>query len=144
MKTDLVIFCAISTILFVGCTSHTIESAPFSQIQEDFNAAKAAKAACQVDSACDVAADALEEDLNGGIKQEYTVNGCKVSIYNDGPIRMVHEKTDQPCNAPIPKDHSFGGTKRVYQENGCIITEYSHKNGIGDATMDCSERDLKK
>jgi len=45
--------------------------------------------------------------MYGGIQQEYTVKGCKVTVYNDGPVKMVDEKTDKPCNAPLPKDHQF-------------------------------------
>jgi hypothetical protein len=67
------------------------------------------------------------------------VKACQVTIYNDGPIQMVHEKTGQPCNAPIPKDHQFSKSTRSYQENGCTITEFSSANGTGDAVMDCSK-----
>lgn len=45
--------------------------------------------------------------MYGGIQQEYTVKGCKVTVYNDGPVKMVDEKTDEPCNAPLSKDHQF-------------------------------------
>lgn len=45
--------------------------------------------------------------MYGGIQQEYVVKGCKVTIYNDGPVKMVNVKTDQPCDAPLPKDHKF-------------------------------------
>ena len=48
-----------------------------------------------------------EDEMYGGIQQEYTVKGCKVTVYNDGPVKMVDEKTDEPCNAPLPKDHQF-------------------------------------
>ncbi len=144
MKTGLMIFCAISTLFSVGCVSQIAESTHANPISDDLAVARAIESACQIDDTCDLAIDVSDADENGGIKQQYTVKGCQVTIYNDGPIKMVNEKTDQPCNAPIPKDHDFGGIKRVYQENGCTITEYTHKNGIGDATMDCSERDLKK
>lgn len=43
----------------------------------------------------------------GGIKQQYVVKNCRVTVYNDGPIEMVHVKTGQPCDAPIPRDHDF-------------------------------------
>lgn len=46
----------------------------------------------------------------GGIKQQYVVKGCQVTIYNDGPVKMVNEKTGEWCDAPIPKDHSFNPT----------------------------------
>jgi hypothetical protein len=78
----------------------------------------------------------------GGIQQEYTVKGCKVTVYNDGPVKMVDEKTDEPCNAPLPKDHQFSKSKEVhtYQENDCIVTEQISMDGAADATMDCSKR----
>jgi len=76
----------------------------------------------------------------GGIKKQYVVKACQVTIYNDGPIQMVHEKTGQPCNAPIPKDHQFSKSTRSYQENGCTITEFSSADGTGDAVMDCSKK----
>ena len=65
------------------------------------------KTVCRVDKTCDIAAAASEEEMYGGIQQEYAVKGCKVTIYNDGPVKMVNVKTDQPCNAPLPKDHKF-------------------------------------
>lgn len=76
----------------------------------------------------------------GGIKKQYVVKGCQVTIYNDGPIQMVHEKTGQPCNAPIPKDHQFSKSTRSYQQNGCTITEFAAADGMGDAVMDCSKK----
>ena len=63
--------------------------------------------ACTVDEACDVAISISEDEMYAGIQQEYTVKGCKVTVYKDGPVRMVDEKTDEPCNAPLPKDHQF-------------------------------------
>lgn len=63
--------------------------------------------ACIADEACDVATYVSEDEMYGGIQQEYTVKGCKVTVYNDGPVKMVDEKTDEPCNAPLPKDHQF-------------------------------------
>ncbi|SEO46876.1 hypothetical protein SAMN04487817_10521 [Acinetobacter sp. yr461] len=65
------------------------------------------KAACRADEACDVASAVSEDEMYGGIQQEYVVKGCKVTIYNDGPVKMVNIKTDQPCDAPLPKDHKF-------------------------------------
>ena len=76
----------------------------------------------------------------GGIKKQYVVKGCQVTIYNDGPIQMVHEKTGQPCNAPIPKDHQFSKSTRSYQQNGCTVTEFAAADGMGDAVMDCSKK----
>lgn len=99
-----------------------------------------AEAACRADQACDVASDFSEDNLYGGIQKEYVVKGCKVTIYNDGPIKMVNVKTDQPCNAPIPKDHQFSKTTRTYQEDGCTITEFMSADGIGEAMKDCSKK----
>lgn len=103
-----------------------------------------AGALCSADEACDVASAASEDEMYGGIKQEYVVKGCKVTIYNDGPVKMVNVKTDKPCNAPIPKDHKFSKETRTYQENGCTITELKAADGISDAVMDCSKRDKTK
>ncbi|MDA3451250.1 MULTISPECIES: hypothetical protein [Acinetobacter] len=63
--------------------------------------------ACRADEACDVASAVSEDEMYGGIQQQYVVKGCKVTIYNDGPVKMVNVKTDQPCDAPLPKDHKF-------------------------------------
>jgi len=50
---------------------------------------------------------------------------------------MVNEKTDQPCNAPIPEDHPFSTREtKTYMQDGCLVTEYS----TGDAVMDCSKK----
>ena len=103
-----------------------------------------AEALCRADEACDVASDASEDEMYGGIEQEYVVKGCKVTIYNDGPVKMVNVKTNKPCNAPIPKDHKFSKETRTYQENGCTITESKAADGISDAVMDCSKRDKTK
>ncbi|MBP2606044.1 hypothetical protein J2770_003477 [Acinetobacter calcoaceticus] len=65
------------------------------------------EAACRADEACDVASAVSEDEMYGGIQQEYVVKGCKVTIYNNGPVKMVNVKTDQPCDAPLPKDHKF-------------------------------------
>ncbi|WP_081407607.1 hypothetical protein [Acinetobacter sp. Leaf130] len=69
--------------------------------------ASGGEAACRADEACDVASAVSEDEMYGGIQQEYVVKGCKVTIYNDGPVKMVNIKTDQPCDAPLPKDHKF-------------------------------------
>lgn len=76
----------------------------------------------------------------GGIKKQYVVKTCQVTIFNDGPIQMIHEKTGQPCNAPIPKDHQFSKPARSYQQNGCTVTEFAAADGMGDAVMDCSKK----
>ena len=65
------------------------------------------EAICRADEACDIASAVSEDEMYGGIQQEYIVKGCKVTIYNDGPVKMVNVKTDQPCDAPLPKDHKF-------------------------------------
>lgn len=103
-----------------------------------------AETLCRADEACDVASAASEDEMYGGIEQEYVVKGCKVTIYNDGPVKMVNVKTNKPCNAPIPKDHKFSKETRTYQENGCTITESKAADGISDAVMDCSKRDKTK
>lgn len=90
-----------------------------------------------------VIADAADDDSGqqyGGIKKQYVVKGCQVTIYNDGPIQMIHEKTGQPCNAPIPKDHQFSKVSKTYTQNGCKITEFASADGTGDAMMDCSKK----
>ncbi|KKW81709.1 hypothetical protein AAV97_01185 [Acinetobacter sp. Ag2] len=102
------------------------------------------EAACRADDACDVASAVSGDERYGGIEQEYVVKGCKVTIYNDGPVKMVNVKTNKPCDAPIPKDHKFSKETRTYQENGCTITESKYADGIADAVMDCSKRDKTK
>ncbi|MEG0482839.1 MAG: hypothetical protein RR575_08185 [Acinetobacter sp.] len=116
------------------------------RVEEAQAAVSVEEAACLADEACDVATSVLDEDRYGGIKQEYVVKGCKVTIYNDGPVKMVDEKTDEPCDAPLPKDHQFSQSKEVhtYQENDCVITEQISMDGAADATMDCSKRDQQK
>ena len=112
-------------------------------VEEAQAAVSTVDAACIADQACDVATAVLEDEMYGGIKQEYIVKGCKVTIYNDGPVKMVDEKTDEPCDAPLPKDHQFSKSREVgtYQENDCIITEQIGMDSAADATMDCSNRD---
>lgn len=117
------------------------------QVQEaaaEATVASDAEAACRADDACDVASAVSEDERYGGIEQEYVVKGCKVTIYNDGPVKMVNVKTNKPCDAPIPKDHKFSKETRTYQENGCTITESKYADGIADAVMDCSKRDKTK
>ena len=122
-------------------------SSSYAQIQDaaehvDVAQQTAEYAACIADEACDVATSVSEDEMYGGIQQEYTVKGCKVTVYNDGPVKMVDEKTGVPCNAPLPKDHQFSKSKEVhtYQENDCIVTEQISMDGAADATMDCSKR----
>ena len=127
---DVAVLCA--ALLLGGCASSPTES-------EQGNVSSVERGA----AADAVVADAADDDSGqqyGGIKKQYVVKGCKVTIYNDGPIQMVNEKTDQPCDAPIPKDHQFSKTTRSYQENGCTITEFTSADGTGDAMMDCSKK----
>ena len=100
--------------------------------------------ACSENDSCDIASSASEDAYYGGIEREYVVKGCKVTIYNDGPVKMVNEKTDKPCNAPIPKDHKFSKKINTYEDNGCIITESVAADGIIDAIKDCSNKNNKK
>ena len=65
---------------------------------------------CRADEACDAVtsvAPVSDDERYGGIEQEYVVKGCKVTVYKDGPVKMVDVKTDQPCDAPLPKGHKF-------------------------------------
>ena len=98
------------------------------------------ESACSENDSCDVASSLSEDEQYGGIEREYVVKGCKVTIYNDGPVKMVNEKTDKPCNAPIPKDHKFSKSISTYEDNGCIITESVAADGITDAVKDCSKK----
>ncbi len=69
-----------------------------------------AEVVCSADEACygvTSVAPVSEDEMYGGIEQEYVVKGCKVTVYNDGPVKMVDVKTDQPCDAPLPKGHKF-------------------------------------
>ncbi|MCU4347729.1 hypothetical protein KTH05_08215 [Acinetobacter lactucae] len=53
--------------------------------------------------AADVTLSVYEDEMYGGIQQEYVVKG-----YIHGSVKMVKIKTDQlPCNAPLPNDHKF-------------------------------------
>lgn len=104
---------------------------------------------------CTIAAVSCDDDPNaevcnvqpnyGGIKQRYVVKGCRVTIYNDGPVEMVHEKTGKWCDAPLPKDHVFNQPTRSYQDsNGCQISEYSSASGLGVGVADCSAAPVRK
>ena len=89
-------------------------------------------------AACNSASDA---GRYGGIEKEYVVKGCKVTIYNDGPVKMVTEQSDQPCDAPLPKNHKFHkAAPKVYKKGGCTITEYKSADGIVEGTKDCSKK----
>ena len=144
---------ALALLLMMGISNTYAKMQPLdTQVQEAATEAIEAAGAevagggtlCSADEACDVASAASEEEMYGGIKQEYVVKGCKVTIYNDGPVKMVNVKTDKPCNAPLPKDHKFSKETQTYQENGCTITESKAADGISDAVMDCSKRDKTK
>jgi len=119
-----------SALLLGGCASSVPKPASVVSSEESGAATDVAIAAA-VDQ---------DDSQYGGIKQQYVVKGCKVTIYNDGPIQMVNEKTDQPCNVPIPKDHQFSKSTKTYQQNGCTITEFAAADGMGDAMMDCSKK----
>ena len=57
------------------------------------------EAACRASENCDVASEVSDNDRYGGIEREYVVKGCKVTIYNDGPVKMVNEITGKFCKA---------------------------------------------
>ncbi|QHH99179.1 hypothetical protein [Acinetobacter dispersus] len=130
MKPDyLIVLCG--ALLLGGCASSPAGS-------EQGNVSSVESAAADA-----VIADAADDDSGqkyGGIKKQYVVKGCQVTIYNAGPIQMVHEKTGQPCNAPIPKDHQFSKVSKTYTQNGCKVTEFASADGTGDAIMDCSKK----
>ncbi|UTO20053.1 hypothetical protein NGC85_02830 [Acinetobacter sp. Z1] len=121
-----------SAVLLGGCSS-----SPAVSNQLSVGSLRESDAATDVTIAVDADQDGSHY---GGIKSQYVVKGCKVTIYNDGPIQMVNEKTDQPCNAPIRKDHQFSKTTRTYQENGCTVTESVAADGLSDAVIDCSKK----
>ncbi|MGA6137943.1 hypothetical protein ACPER7_16800 [Acinetobacter dispersus] len=130
MKPDyLIVLCG--ALLLGGCASSPAGS-------EQGNVSSVESAAADA-----VIADAADDDSGqqyGGIKKQYVVKGCQVTIYNAGPIQMVHEKTGQPCNAPIPKDHQFSKVSKTYTQSGCKVTEFASADGTGDAIMDCSKK----
>ncbi|WP_336936330.1 hypothetical protein [Acinetobacter beijerinckii] len=125
-----------SAVLLGGCSSSSAVSNQLS-----VGSLRESDATTDVVTAVDADQDSLQY---GGIKSQYVVKGCKVTIYNDGPIQMVNEKTDQPCNAPIRKDHQFSKTTRTYQENGCAVTESVAADGLSDAVMNCSKKRNKE
>ncbi|MCU4640794.1 hypothetical protein [Acinetobacter courvalinii] len=131
MKRDyLIVLCGV--LLLGGCAG-----SPHGSEQHNVSPIEGGAAA---DAVIAAGADEDSGQQYGGIKKQYVVKGCQVTIYNDGPIQMVHEKTGQPCNAPIPKDHQFSKSTRSYQQNGCTITEFAAADGMGDAVMDCSKK----
>lgn len=131
MKRDyLIVLCGV--LLLGGCAG-----SPKGVAQSNSSSVESEAAA---DAVIVAGADEDSGQPYGGIKKQYVVKGCQVTIYNDGPIQMVHEKTGQPCNAPIPKDHQFSKPTRSYQQNGCTVTEFAAADGIGDAVMDCSRK----
>ncbi|MEB3754652.1 hypothetical protein I2F62_09975 [Acinetobacter sp. MD2(2019)] len=123
--------------------SYAAQPAMDAQVQEAANEAidvagaevSEAGDVCQADEACDVATAVSEDELYGGIAQQYVVKGCQVTVYKDGPVKMVNVKTDRPCNAPLPKNHVFSKVTKTYMENGCRVTEYEN-----DAVKDCSKK----
>lgn len=131
MKRDyLIVLCG--ALLLTGCAS-----SPTGSEQGNVSSVESGAAA---DTVIADAADDASGQQYGGIKKQYVVKGCQVTLYNDGPIQMVHEKTGQPCNAPIPKDHQFSKVSKTYTQNGCKITEFASADGTGDAIMDCSKK----
>lgn len=68
----------------------------------------------------------------GGIKQQYVVKGCQVTIYNDGPVKMVNEKTGKWCDAPLPKDHVFNSANPAHSTDTCSFAE---ANGAADCAV---------
>ena len=137
-----VLFC-ISTLSIINCSSIQID-----KLQEKNDDIVGIDNFCQnsPDSCEDVSnvcedADECDVDNYGGVKQEYVVKGCRVTLYNDGPVKMVDVNTNGPCDAPIPKTHKFyKKAPKVYQKDGCTITEYESADGGIDATKDCSQR----
>ena len=139
----------ISLLGFTGCMSQLSTQSSAVNVSET-NAYD--ESACTAENNCEVAAASCDENSSGGvcnvqpkyggIKQQYVVEGCKVTIYNDGPIRMVDEQTDEPCDAPIPKDHQFTKETRSYQEDGCTVTESVAANGLAVGTTDCSVQNI--
>jgi len=130
MKPDyLIVLCG--ALLLGGCAS-----SPAGSEQGNVSSVESGAAA---DAVITDAADDSGQQY-GGIKKQYVVKGCQVNIYNAGPIQMVHEKTGQPCNAPIPKDHQFSKVSKTYTQNGCKVTEFASADGTGDAIMDCSKK----
>ena len=130
----------ISTFLIFGLSNTYAKKQSQIETEEAADTTENIGSACTQDNFCDVASSVSEDEQYGGIEQEYTVKGCKVTMYNDGPVKMVNEKTDEPCNAPLPKDHKFSKETRTYQENGCIITESVAADGMTDAVKDCTKK----
>ena len=131
MKRDyLIVLCGV--LLLGGCAGSPKEVGQSNSSSVESEAA--------ADAVIAAGADDDSGQQYGGIKKQYVVKGCQVTIFNDGPIQMVHEKTGQPCNAPIPKDHQFSKSTRSYQQNGCTVTEFAAADGMGDAVMDCSKK----
>jgi hypothetical protein len=83
---------------------------------------------------CTVVAESCDDDPSaeacnvlpdyGGVKESYVVEECKVTIFNDGPVRFEHVVTGEFCDAPIPEDHKFSKEVRTYKEGDCTVTEY--------------------
>lgn len=127
-------------LLVLACTTTLSIAQAKSIASQDVTAYAAADAAISTAALvcsgnCDADADLDTDTMYGGIKQEYVVEGCKVTIYNDGPVKMVDENTDEPCDGPIPADHVFAKVSRSYKQNGCTVTEYES----GDAVKDCDQ-----
>ena len=87
-------------------------SSSYAQIQDaaehvDVAQQTAEYAACIADEACDVATSVSENEMYGGIQQEYTVKGCKVTVYNDGPVKWSMRKPTSRVMHHLPKIINF-------------------------------------
>lgn len=95
--------------------------------------------ACAVSAAvsCDDEPDAEACNVQptyGGIKQQYVVKGCQVTIYNDGPVQMVNVKTGKWCDAPLPKEHVFHTANPAHSTDTCSIAE-ADASGAADCAV---------
>lgn len=81
-----------------------------------------------------------DDERDGGVEQEFIADNCKVTIYKNGPVRMVDVNTDEPCDGPIPADHKFSKEPaKVYEKDGCTITTFGP-----DGMMDCSKKSKRR
>ena len=78
----------------------------------------------------------------GGIKQQYVVKGCQVTVYNDGPVKMVNAKTGEWCDAPLPKDHDFNPVKSTSTATAatCSFSEAVDAAGATDCGVTPSKQ----
>ena len=140
MKKILISTCTLALLFLSGCAHQNLNRDEVVVDETDYVMTTDDSCTGAVDCVTDAESckDYSDDKCYGGVKQEYVVKGCKVTIYDNGPVRMVHEKTGQFCNAPIPEDHDFGSDTRIYTENGCTVTEQvNRKTGLSTASMDC-------